>query len=104
MSDPNWPPTPQPPPAPPPPVAPPPQPVGTAGIVLAVLAILGGLGCLLPGGICSAMGVVFQFENDGNMRETGLVFLAIGVPLLVVGGLLLWFAWRKLRAAYRRPA
>jgi hypothetical protein len=79
------------------PSAPSPPPSRGAGSVLVtVICVLFGLAFLLPGGLCSVMGLV----NLGGGREERAyagVFLAIGGPFLLGGLGLLYVAWKRIR-------
>jgi len=98
MSDENTLPPPLPPSAPPPDSAPaePPGQVSSTGVALAVVALVGGLLLLIPGGLCSIM-AIGMFAGGGEEAQIGAVVGGIGLPALAVGIGLLIFGARRLR-------
>jgi len=81
---------------PPIPEAPPPGPVSSSSVALGVVALIGGLLLLIPGGLCSIM-AVGMCAGDGEERQISWVVGGIGLPALAVGIGLLIFGARRLR-------
>ena len=71
-------------------------PVSSAGVALAVVALIGGLLLLIPGGLCSIM-AIGMFAGGGDEAQIGWVVGGIGLPALAVGIGLLIFGARRLR-------
>ncbi len=64
-------------------------------IVLKVFVVLLGLGLLGGGGLCTMIG----FSDPGWMG----VMMAIGLPMLALGILLLWLVFRKKKPTAPPP-
>jgi hypothetical protein len=69
---------------------------GAGSVLVTVICVLVGLAFLLPGGLCSAMGLV-NLAGGREERAYGGVFLAIGGPFAIGGIGLLYVAWRRIR-------
>jgi len=76
-------------------------PVSSAGVALAVVALIGGLLLLIPGGLCSIM-AIGMFAGGGEEAQIAWVVGGIGLPALAVGIGLLIFGARRLRGRRSR--
>lgn len=92
---------PSPPPAAPPAPAATARPLSTGGLVVAILCLLFGLGALLPGGVCSVMGVAMLVDKGAESHAYGTMFLIVALPCFAVGALLLWVGVRLMRRPRR---
>jgi hypothetical protein len=74
----------------------PPGPVSSSNVALGVVALIGGLLLLIPGGLCSIM-AVGMCAGGGEEGQIAWVVGGIGLPALAVGIGLLIFGARRLR-------
>jgi len=74
----------------------PPGPVSSNSVALGVVALIGGLLLLIPGGLCSIM-AVGMCAGGGEEGQIAWVVGGIGLPALAVGIGLLIFGARRLR-------
>ena len=84
----------------PPPLPPtfsePAKPVSSGNVGLAIFCMVMGLLFLIPGGLCTVLGITSQFGAPDE-AGFGMIFAIFGVPSMLIGVAFGYAAWRWRR-------